>query len=153
MDKKITIKFELTDECKCHFSSESTFEIFPIVGDDTLIEIGRMFRIFLLQAGYSLNNDFLFMESLTEEEYEVVSNFLQEYRKEDKNSKISDYSEHTKAVLFRTKDKILCLEGNRIFSKEPNDEEIVYLDFKDDEKGTEKLTYPKSHSIMYGSGI
>lgn len=77
---KIRVKFELNDELKNYYSAESAFEVYEDIGDTVLDEIGKQFNIFLRQAGYVRPNDCLFMESITEEEYDAIEDFLKEYR-------------------------------------------------------------------------
>lgn len=77
---KIRIKFELNDELKNYYSAESAFEVYEDIGDSVLDEMGKQFNIFLRQAGYIRPNDYLFMESITDEEYDAIEDFLNEYR-------------------------------------------------------------------------
>lgn len=77
---KITIGFKYINEFKDKFEAESEFEVIEEVGDDTLIEIGRQFNTFLRQAGYIRRNDFIFTEDVTDEEYDALQDFLDEYR-------------------------------------------------------------------------
>ena len=44
------------------------------------IELGEYFNTFLKQIGYIRNNDLLFMEDITEEEYDALQSYLEEYR-------------------------------------------------------------------------
>lgn len=47
--------------------------------------IGRQFNIFLNQCGYVRHNDNIFMEDITDEEYEAIADFLEELREGKKN--------------------------------------------------------------------
>ena len=66
------------------YTSESTFPVFEEVVDTDLGLIGEQFRCFLDQVGYyGMRNDCMLMESLTDDEYDAVIDFLEKYR--DKN--------------------------------------------------------------------
>lgn len=79
-DNKITIRFELTDEFKNHYAAESTAEVFESFGETKLDMIGDQLNIFLRQCGYIRKNDCIFMEDITEEEYDALTLYLNELR-------------------------------------------------------------------------
>lgn len=81
---KITIGFKYINEFKDRFEAESEFDVIEEVGDDELTEIGRQFNTFLRQAGYIRHNDLMFMEDISEEEYDALQDFLDEYRAKNK---------------------------------------------------------------------
>lgn len=82
MDNKVTIKFEVTDENKDHYVSESTFTVY----DSFLDDIGRQLNTFLKQMTYPRTNDCIFMEDVTEEEIDALYEFLSDYRSKTKNT-------------------------------------------------------------------
>lgn len=78
-NNRITLKFEMTDRFGNHFAQESSVEIF----DEVLNEldcIGEYFDNFLSQAGYYRSEDYIFMESVSEDELCALSEFLADYR-------------------------------------------------------------------------
>lgn len=72
-DNKLTIGFHLVNEFNDRFSQESSVEVFSDLGETELDVIGKQFNIFL------------FMEDITDEEYEALSDFLDELREEKKS--------------------------------------------------------------------
>lgn len=77
----ISIKFEHTDEEGCYFSAESKFKVYEEYCG-TLEELGKSFNVFLRQIGYAFDKDYILMKSIDIEEYEVLSDFLEEYRRQ-----------------------------------------------------------------------
>ena len=84
MDNKITIGFRLEDEFGNKYSQESTFEVFTSLGDRDIDMIGGQLNCFLKQCGYIRRNDNIFMEDITDEEYEALADYLMELREERK---------------------------------------------------------------------
>lgn len=80
---KITIGFSLEDEFGDKFSATSETTIFESVEND-LMGIGRQLNAFLAQCGYIREGSLVFMESLSEEEYNAIEDFLSDYRKDNK---------------------------------------------------------------------
>lgn len=80
MDNKITIGFRFTNEFGDDFSSDSTVSVYSDLGETELDTIMGAFNQFLRQIGYIRRNDLIFAKDLTEEEYDAVSNFLDDYR-------------------------------------------------------------------------
>lgn len=81
---KITIKFEFTNEFGDHYSQESKLTVFSDLGEKEIDCIGEQLNIFLKQIGYIRKNDLIFMEDVTDEEYEALSDFLDDYRADNK---------------------------------------------------------------------
>lgn len=79
-ENKIKIKFELTDENGNNFINDSTVEVFHSLGETDLDVIGTQLNTFLKQCGYVRKNDYIFMEDITEEEYDVLADCLHELR-------------------------------------------------------------------------
>lgn len=80
-NNKIKIGFQFTDENGNEYSSTSSFEVFYDMGETTLSEIGRQLNSFLRQCTFHCPNDYIFMESITEEEYDALTSFLEDYRR------------------------------------------------------------------------
>lgn len=87
MESKITIGFHYVDECNNEFKNQSTVEVFYSLGDTNLSVIGTCLNNFLRQVGFYRHNDNILMEDLTDDEYDAVVDFLEQYR-----------DEHTKTV-------------------------------------------------------
>ena len=83
MGDKIRIRFELTDEYGNNFVSESTTEVFTDQGDSDVTVIGDQLNVFLKQCGYYRKNDHIFMEDITEEEYDKLTEYLYMLRNGD----------------------------------------------------------------------
>lgn len=79
-ENKIKIKFELTDENGNNFINDSTVEVFHSLGETDLDVIGKQLNTFLKQCGYVRKNDYIFMEDITEEEYDALADCLHELR-------------------------------------------------------------------------
>lgn len=63
--------------------------------DDTLFDIGEQFNTFLKQIGYMRQNDYIFMEDVSEEEYRFLHAMLKRYR-----HKLIDVSTFETAIRF-----------------------------------------------------
>ena len=87
MENKFRIRFELTDEFGNDYRAESQVTVHYDCGERELNIIGEQLNVFLKQCGYSRKNDFLFMEDITEEEYEALEEYLEEFRN---NKEVSD---------------------------------------------------------------
>lgn len=83
MENKIRIRFELVDENGNRYCSDSAVEVFRDLGETDLDVIGEQFNVFLKQCGYYRKNDHIFMEDITEEEYDALSDYLNELRNGD----------------------------------------------------------------------
>lgn len=86
-DNNLTIGFYLENEFKNSYSQKSSVEVFYDLGETELDVIGKQFNIFLKQCGYVRHNDNIFMEDITDEEYEALTDFLGELREEKKSCK------------------------------------------------------------------
>lgn len=83
-DNKITISFNFTDEYKNVYSASSSMEPAYDFGETTLDCIGRQLIAFLRQITYPMQNDYLLMEDLTEDELWYLKDVLFDYRNKDK---------------------------------------------------------------------
>lgn len=83
---KVTIGFHYVDEYSNEFKNESTVEVFYSLGDTNLSVIGTCLNNFLRQIGFYRHNDNILMEDLTDEEYDAVVDFLEQYREERKET-------------------------------------------------------------------
>lgn len=79
-DSKITVGFRYVDQFHNVFSAETTVEVFDSLDESELDVIGRQLNGFLGQCGFYRGGDYVLMESLTEEEYDAVVDFLYDYR-------------------------------------------------------------------------
>ena len=84
-ENKITIGFTLIDEMGDEYSASSTCQVFEELDETALDVIGTQLNSFLKQAGYVRKNDNILMESLSDEEYDAVTEFLIKYREDNKN--------------------------------------------------------------------
>lgn len=82
MDNKITIGFHFINEFGDEFNNESKITVYPDLGITELDEISEHLNQFLRQIGYIRPNENIFMEDLTDEEYDAVADFLSRYREE-----------------------------------------------------------------------
>lgn len=80
-DNKLTIGFTLDDEFGNHFSQTSKLEVFRDLGETEVDTIGTQLNVFLKQCGYIRKNDNIFMEDLTDSEYDAIADFLDDLRK------------------------------------------------------------------------
>ncbi len=79
-ENKVTVGFTFTNEFGDHYSQESKFEVFLDMGENEIDRIGEQLNVFLKQIGYIRKNDLIFMEDVTPEEFEALSDFLDDYR-------------------------------------------------------------------------
>ena len=84
-DCVLTIGFSLeSTEVTGHYELKSMVPIFRGF-DDELSVIGQQLVCFLKQVGYAhMNNDYLYMESITADEYEAIDKFLNGLREKQK---------------------------------------------------------------------
>lgn len=78
---KLTIGFNFENEFGCKFSATTTREVFHDLGEDDVSFIGDQLNSFLRQCGYYRKNDHIFMEDVTEEEYDALADFLDWFRR------------------------------------------------------------------------
>lgn len=83
---EIEIGFHLIDENANEFSQKSSMEVFTDLGDTVLDAIGRQLNNFLKQCGYIRPNEHIFMEDLTDDEYDAITDFLADYRENQKGA-------------------------------------------------------------------
>lgn len=81
---KIGFTYEDTD-IHCSFSSESCVEIMEDFETDYSF-IGRQMNMFLKQCGYFREGEYILMDSLTEEEYDILSDYLAKIRETKKEA-------------------------------------------------------------------
>lgn len=79
-NNKITIGFHFENEFGHSYDSTSKVEVYTDIGETELGVIGTQLNAFLSQVGYIRNNTNIFMEDLSDEEYDAVADFLAEYR-------------------------------------------------------------------------
>lgn len=80
-DNKLTIGFNYENEFGDRYSATSTSEVFRSLGETEIDFIGEQLNHFLRQCGYFRKNNIIFMEDVTEEEYEALADCLNELRR------------------------------------------------------------------------
>lgn len=80
MENKVTIGFEYTNEFGDRYEAKSTF--MPCEEDSELQYMGDTFNNFLRQMGFVRHNDYIFMEDLTEDEADALTEYLKKLRGE-----------------------------------------------------------------------
>lgn len=83
-DNKLTISFHYENEFGDKFSATSSAETFSSLGETDVDFIGEQLNNFLRQCGYIRNNNYIFMEDITEEEYEILAEYLDDIRQSKK---------------------------------------------------------------------
>ena len=81
-ERMITIGFHFVSENGCTYDATSTAPIYYDIGDDVQSYIGTQLNNFLRQIGFNRQNDLMFMESVSDEEYDFLAEKLWEYREE-----------------------------------------------------------------------
>lgn len=76
----LTLGFNLTNEFGYEYSMKSKKEVTSDIYENDLDFFGENFNLFLKQCGYYRKNDYIFMEDVTEDEYEALSGYLRELR-------------------------------------------------------------------------
>ena len=79
-ENDIKIRFEFTDGFGNCFTQESKFEVFPDMGETIVDCIGEKLNVFLKQAGFCRKNDLIFMEDVSDDEYDALSACLDSLR-------------------------------------------------------------------------
>lgn len=80
----IRYRFEFDDENGNTYSLENKVRIYTDFGDSDRDELARALNIFMQQIGYGwfYNKDMIFLESVTESEYEALLEVLENMREE-----------------------------------------------------------------------
>lgn len=84
MDENLTIGFTLEGPEIGKYSQTSTVEVFYDLGETELDVIGTQLNCFLKQCGYSRRYDNILMADLSDEEYDALTGYLEELRREEK---------------------------------------------------------------------
>lgn len=79
-NKEISIRFSADIRDGGYYEARSDFDVFYDLGENQLIEIGKAFNTFLKQCTFGRKNDYLFMEDVSEDEYDFLQNALERYR-------------------------------------------------------------------------
>lgn len=82
-NKELSIRFAADIRSGGYYEARSDFDIFYEDGENQLVEMGKAFNNFLRQCSFVRKNDYLFMESVTEEEYDWLLDALDSYRNGD----------------------------------------------------------------------
>lgn len=81
-NKEVSIRFSLDLQDGGYYEARSDFNVFYSMGETQLEQIGRAFNSFLRQCTFYRPNEYIFMPSITEEEYEFLTDVLEQYRKD-----------------------------------------------------------------------
>lgn len=84
MSHTINIGFSFEDEFGHNYTQSSNVEVFTELGDNDITVIGRQLNCFLKQCGFYRPNDYILMDSITEDEEELLSDHLNDLRSDDK---------------------------------------------------------------------
>lgn len=82
-ENKITIGFTFEDEIGNKYSQTSSIKEPADFGASDIDIIGEHLNIFLKQCGFTRKNDYIFMEDVTEDEYNALSEYLNEFRSQN----------------------------------------------------------------------
>ncbi len=91
----IRIEMRYTDEYGNTTSLDKETTVYPDLGNSEIDEMERFINHFLRGVGYlSFNKDKIILESVTEDEYEEIVDYLWDMRhKESENNDQADYSD------------------------------------------------------------
>lgn len=81
-DHRETIKLYYRNELGGEFEISETRLLYPDMGDDTIMAFAKTINLFMRHIGYLFDKDYVFMESVTEDEYEQLQWHLSELRSE-----------------------------------------------------------------------
>lgn len=80
-DTRETIKLYYRNEFGSEYEMSRTAETYSEYGTDTIFTFATMINLFLRQVGYvRYDKDMVFLESVTEDEYELLRDYLQDMR-------------------------------------------------------------------------
>lgn len=80
-DTRIAIKLYFRNEFGSEYEMSKTADTYPDLGEDTISMLARTINLFLRHIGYSVfDKDMVLLESITEEEYEILQSYLFELR-------------------------------------------------------------------------
>lgn len=79
-ENKLTIGFTLEGTLGEKYYATTTEEVFNSLGETDVDVIGRQLNVFLKQCGYVRKYDNIFMEDVSDEEYDALADYLEELR-------------------------------------------------------------------------
>ena len=79
----ISYEFKYKDQFGNEYEMKNTVEINYDFGDSEILSLAKALNLFLKQCGYPYNKDMVFLESITEEEFEELADFLSELREKE----------------------------------------------------------------------
>ncbi len=80
-DNRETIRLYYRNEFGSEFEMSQTAETYSSIGEDTIREFSKIINLFLKHIGYvSYDKDLVFLESVTDEEYEDLLWYLDDLR-------------------------------------------------------------------------
>lgn len=77
--KEYDIRFEYTDEFGNHYEARTVAD--SLYDGNILMDLGMCFNTFLRQLTFPRDNDLIFMKDVNEEEYEMLLDALDDYRR------------------------------------------------------------------------
>lgn len=84
-------KLEMTNEVGATWKLEQERELFMSMGESEIDSFKAFVKNFLCAAGYLYNREYLFMEDVTEDEYDMLICALDDYRAAHKDDRKEDY--------------------------------------------------------------
>lgn len=81
----IEYNFEFKNESGNSYGMSAAVKLYPNIGYDEMEVLEAAINDFMRIIGYSFPNDYIFLESLTADELEKVSDFLIKLRDKEKN--------------------------------------------------------------------
>lgn len=80
-DSRIAIKLYFRNEFGSEYEISKTANTYPDYGDDEISMLARTINLFLRHIGYEcFDKDMVLLESITEEEYDMLQDYLFELR-------------------------------------------------------------------------
>lgn len=80
-DTRMAIRLYFRNEFGSEYEISETANTYPDLGMDTISAFARVINLFLRHIGYSrYDKDMVFLESITEDEYEMLQDYLFEFR-------------------------------------------------------------------------
>ena len=80
-DTRTTIKLYFRNEFGSEYEISQTANTYPDLGEDEISILARTINLFLRHIGYPVfDKDMVFLESITEDEYDMLQDYLFELR-------------------------------------------------------------------------
>lgn len=83
-DRRECLKLYYRNEYGSEYEISKTAEPFPDFGEDTMMMFAQVINLFLKHIGFlAFDKDYVVLESVTQEEYDAIVDYLYELRKDD----------------------------------------------------------------------